>query len=441
MKSKLGHAKTREKIKIVSLLPLALAHDSRSMKISGFFSRAGFDSEVYQHFSSPENINLPKGVTVNTLWPVPFNLFRSITSSGWRVDDDLDFQYEGHPLRRARLTTLIKEILHFFLFVGYYLLFRPFVGLFQRPRADVIYLHEFRLFPLALVWRMLTGATIVYDAHDYYPGVRDPKSLSVFWKRLFLPTLVGLEAVCVSFADTVVTTSSGIAELMRDRFGKKPLVVRNCHDESGDVALHSDLRKRFGVDEGSFVVTVIGHRKPAQHLAAMLSAIRQLNKDGMPTHLVLLGRGYGGVLDQASKLGIDRFVHSSGPVPSGEIVPLLRQSNAVALPYVPRNSHYNNALPNGFFQSVAAGTPIMYPHLERLEEVVGDSKIGLRFDPLDMADTASAIRSMRSDHILLSNCRDNMKALARELNWEEEAKPLGLLVERILSRRNNVDEF
>jgi len=423
----------RNKVRITSLLPLALANDSRTLKIASAFNRAGFSSEVYENAPSPSETVFPEGVRVKTLWFSPAKYFRRITSSGWQVEEGLERQIRTMPLPGRALIVRLKEVLHYSFFICYYLIIRPLLGFVQKPQADIIYLHEYRLFPLAFVWRMLTGAIIVYDAHDYYPEVRDERTLSLFWKMLFLPTLIRIEAACVRNATCVVTTSSGIGKLIKQRFHKDPAIIRNCHDKSYDINPNQGLRQRTGIRQDAFVLGVIGHRKPAQYFSPLLAAISHLNNTGFPTYLVLIGRGYERILTEASEKGIGKFVHSLGAVLPGEIVPLLCETDAVALPYAPQNSHYENALPNGFFQSVAARVPLLYPPLGQITNEIGDEKIGIPFDPRDVEETLTALSKIRTDSRFRSECRCALEAFAPTLDWEHEAQILMPLVEEALS--------
>lgn len=423
----------RNKVRIVSLLPLALANDSRTIKIASAFYRAGFLSEVYENAPSPSETVFPEGVRVKTLWFSPAKYFRCITSSGWQVEEELKRQSGTIPLLGRALIVRLKEILHYGFFIGYYLIIKPLLGFVQKPQADIIYLHEYRLFPLAFIWRMLTGAIIIYDAHDYYPEVRDERTLSPFWKKIFLPTLIRLEAACVRNATCVVTTSSGIGKLIKQRFKKDSVIIRNCHDKSCDIKPSQGLRQRTGIKDDAFVLGVIGHRKPAQYFSPLLAAVSHLNNTGFPTHLVLIGRGYEKILVEASEMGTGEFVCAPGSVQPSEIVPLLCETDAVALPYAPQNSHYANALPNGFFQSVAAGVPLLYPPLGQIINEIGEAKIGIPFDPRDDDDTLAALSKIRTDSQFRSECRSALEAFSQTLDWEHEAKFLVPLVEEVLS--------
>lgn len=421
-------------VRIVSLLPLALANDSRTLKIAKAFHEAGFSSQVYENVPSPIEAIFPVGVDVKTLWFSPAKYFRRITSSGWQVEDVREKTIRSGASSGWSLRDCLKEVLHYVFFIGFYLIVRPLLGFFQKPQADIIYLHEYRLFPLALVWRFLTGAIIVYDAHDYYPEVRDEKMLSPFWKRVFLPTLIGLEAVCVRHATRVVTTSSGIRELIKHKFHKDSTVIRNCHDQSGDITPSQGLRQRTGIKEDDFIIGVIGHRKPAQYFSPLLSAIAHLNDTGVPTHLALIGRGYETILAEATKMGIGNFVRAPGAVQPGEIVPLLGEMDAVALPYAPQNNHYENALPNGFFQSIVAKVPLLYPPLNQIIYEIGEAEIGLPFDPRDEANTLAAVRKIRTNSQLRSDCRSSLESFALSLDWDREAKALAPLIKDALSK-------
>ena len=71
-----------------------------------------------------------------------------------------------------------------------------------------------------------------------------------FDRNRMRPFLNRLEDRLVAEAAAVVTVSDGIAELMERTFGRRPVVIRNCHDERLDRAACARSADSIGPDVG-----------------------------------------------------------------------------------------------------------------------------------------------------------------------------------------------
>ena len=99
------------------------------------------------------------------------------------------------------------------------------------PPAEFYYLHSFELYRAVAPMAARCGAPIVYDAHDFYRGIEPSASQHSFDRRRMRPFLDRLEDRVIAAADALVTVSDGVARLIERVGGRRPVVVRNCHDE------------------------------------------------------------------------------------------------------------------------------------------------------------------------------------------------------------------
>ena len=85
---------------------------------------------------------------------------------------------------------------------------------------------------------------------------------------------------------------------------------------------------------------------------------------------------------------------------------------------------YYYALPNKFFESIQAYTPIVasdFPEMKRLIDKYG---IGLSCDPTDMNVINECVEKMRTDAEFYGKCKQNMTQAKNELCWENEKQVL-----------------
>src|SRR4029078_11436896 len=115
------------------------------------------------------------------------------------------------------------------------------------PKASLYYLHSFHQFP-AVYWRCLRhDAKFIYAAHDFYSQLEEKDTLSGYWRRWVLPFEKIMERLCVSRAASIFTVNDSIAQLMKQRFGREPIVIRNAHDCRLDKSVEKNIRDVVGV--------------------------------------------------------------------------------------------------------------------------------------------------------------------------------------------------
>ncbi len=300
-------------------------------------------------------------------------------------------------------------LVHFF--YRTYLRARPKIP----PSADLYILHEFGHFPA--VANAAKGNPIVYDAHDFYTAIEPHDQIGSFDRDLLNPFRRWLERRCVARSANVMTVSPGLAQLYWDTYGVKPVVVRNCHDNRLDAKGVADVRSRFGLAQKDFIIAIIGNWKAGQVLSPLLRVLARITDN---VHLVLIGDGYERLDNEINALNLEGRVHSFGRLPASDIVPSVLNADAAAVVYYARSENYRYALPNGFFQSVAAGLPVLYPDLLEIRQIAEQRGLGLMVDWRDEQKIASAIDEIASDRRVRDRLRDGAEKAARELSWEKE---------------------
>ena len=400
---------------IVSVTPLRVDRDTRTLKIANAFALAGARSIIVENRTS-HGFSPPLGVELITLAEPPGAL-----------NQDTATKARSGLVRR--LPEWLSERLHYLGFVFLYFIFRPFISIRKLPKADLYYLHEYRLFPM-LKRALRKGGYLVYDAHDFYAESEDSSSYSAFWKRRFFPLLMSMEKACVKYAVELVTVSDGVANLIKKRFAVAPVIVRNLHDPSLENSRMGSIRKLLELKNDDFLVVIVGNHKPGQAGNEFLEALAQL-----PTsvHAAFIGMGYDTDNPFIEKLGLSEQVHIIDYVRSDEIVPLIRDADAAAILYFPLTLNYLHSLPNKFYQCVAAGLPILYPELPEIKRLIGDRKIGTSVNALSADTIKKALIQISSKSVFRINCRKNVEELSRELDWAADRTRLIRMIESSFS--------
>jgi glycosyltransferase involved in cell wall biosynthesis len=153
----------------------------------------------------------------------------------------------------------------------------------------------------------------------------------------------------------------------------------------------------------------------------------------LPTrfHLAFVGRGYEADSERLRRHPAASRVHFGRHVAPNQVVPFIRTANLGLVIYEPYSANYRYALPNGFFQVIAAGLPLVRAALPEIEAAIGRHPVGARLDRLDPPSLAAAILRCAEE---TAGLRSAVAALARELRWETEALRLCRLVDEITDR-------
>ena len=179
--------------------------------------------------------------------------------------------------------------------------------------------------------------------------------------------------------------------------------------------------KRWGLAKTDRLAVVVGNYKAGLAIQAAAMALQYLPEN---IHLAFLGRGYENIAAALPGGLVGRRLHLGHAVAPDEIVPTIRGADLGLVLYEPYSENYRYALPNGFFQLVAAGLPIVRGKLQEIEAAIGGSAIGYCLPQLEPLAIAQAISRGIEERDTL---RANAEALGRSLRWEKEALKLGRL--------------
>lgn len=392
--------KRRDIPRAVNISPLPLMRDGRSLRYAWTLHDAGWDVTVVEGAPSPDGpVDLPFRV-------VPFvrQALRPYDGGG-----------SGEPARSGLMAQL-RERLALAYFATLVFLVWPLAGLVRIPSAALYVLHEYRYFPAVYLRAKSNGAKIIYDAHDFYPLVHRTADLTPFWRRRFRPFLFCLEKICVARVDAVMTVNSGIASLYHRTFGVRAKVLRNVYDRRAEVPVDQDIRQKLGLAEEVYLLVVIGNCKPGQQLTALLEALLKLPSD---IAVAFVGRGYSSVIKQAIEIGLQDRVFATGSVDNRALVPFVSGADAALIVYYARSGNDVHFLPNGFFQGIAAGLPVLYPNLRWIAEIAAGRGIGVQIDPSDaqsMREGIILLRQRMRDPTLLKAVSDARE----EISWKTE---------------------
>ena len=408
---------------VVSLTQLAVVSDSRTFKIAASFARFGYRSVVVEGgFSTIGHDELP------------FTLISLGRQSAKKRSEGEDTQ--THSTRRLWLRAIWRyayrsrwfpTLLLFLPWLGWYIrvhFVRPFPRI---PGATVYYLHSYPYFPAIFLAAWRYRARIIYDAHDFHAGMGVEEETRL--DRYIGPFFLGLERRLIASAQAVVTVCDGVAGLIEKRFGRRPLVLRNNHDPRLDRAPSATIRDVLKLAPEVFLTLTIGNAKKGLALDSVIAAAEKLPGH---VHFAFLGRGYRMHSEKVKHAGLTSRIHFLEPVSACEVVPFVASANASLILYYARGQNYRFALPNKFFQSIAAGLPILYPDLPEIRRLAEKRDLGLMIDTRNSDSIAEAILWLASRPKLCEEISMRVRKAAEELSWEHEETALRSLIDGVV---------
>ena len=218
------------------------------------------------------------------------------------------------------------------------------------PPGDIYLLHSFEYCRAVEPLARRLGAKIIYDAHDFYRGI-EPSEYSS--KRApQRPFLNDVENRLVATADLCTTVSGGVADLMTETFGRRPEVIRNCHDSRFDRVDTPPLRETLGLSETDKLLVLVGNYKSGLAVEEAAAALLHLPEN---VHLAFVGRGYQGIAAGLPD-GLASRVHFGCAFSPNEIVPAIRSADIGLVLYKPYSENYRSAPSERIFSSCRGGS-------------------------------------------------------------------------------------
>jgi glycosyltransferase involved in cell wall biosynthesis len=207
--------------------------------------------------------------------------------------------------------------------------------------------------------------------------------------------------------------------------------LRNTHDPRLDRTVPITIREALQLSTEDFLVICVGNFKPGRAAHQAIESFTQLP----PRYkLAFVGSNYPDLEQELEKKHLEsrvRFLPARAP---DELVPFIRSADVGLISYHDRSANYRYCLPNGFFQSLAAGLPVLYPRLPEIEELAVHYNLGWAIDPLNPASIAAVIHKIGTSPELLEEARINVSNAMDDLSWEHEETKLQALLEELIGR-------
>ncbi|CAH0139163.1 hypothetical protein SRABI70_00241 [Pseudomonas sp. Bi70] len=236
-----------------------------------------------------------------------------------------------------------------------------------RERPDVIHCHDTLVLPLGCIVKWLTGAKLVYDAHEL-------ESNRNGLTRLQGVLTLRVERLLWRFVDALIVVSPSIERWYQENVGAKlstvilnsPLFHEGLH-QSEDY-----LRRKFSIPAESKVFIYVGILGRGRGIDLLTEAFKNLQ---VSSHVVFLG--YGELSEELKQLAAQHpNIHVHDAVPHSQVVPIVQSADfgLCLVQNVSLSDYY--CLPNKLFEYCFAGVPVLASDFPDIRAVLSEYGIG-----------------------------------------------------------------
>jgi glycosyltransferase involved in cell wall biosynthesis len=295
---------------------------------------------------------------------------------------------EGVEVRRVRVRAPYGSFLP--LVPGFLLFYLRLLLGCLKEGVDAVHCHDMDTLVPGILIGALRNARVVYDMHESYPDF-----VSTFAPGFLVRLLRFAEPLLIRRSDLVIVTSSMLGEIARQAGASKVLPVMNCYDPfppGGERA--RDLRRSL-LDGDGFLVVYVGGLFPGRGLEEMVRAVSGV--EGVRLFLGGYGPLEGELIAMVDGLGVQERVILGGEIDPSLVPDYDAAADLLFAMYKADDPNNVLTIPNKFFESVAAGKPILVSDVGEKSLLVAEVGNGLAVDPSDVGAITGAIRTLRDD--------------------------------------------
>ncbi|MFB5944265.1 glycosyltransferase family 4 protein [Albibacterium profundi] len=245
-----------------------------------------------------------------------------------------------------------------------------------------------------LIARYIRGRKLVFETRDLWP--EGAIELGIINNSLMKKVAYWFEKICYKASSYIVTLSPGMTQNIKKRFGFKNVddVTNAANIElfSTPVPFDSEFvsSKSYAIYTGN-----IGMVNNSYWLYETAKVLKRSNRDDIKILLIGEGQQREELEALAVKEGVDNFIRL-GLMPKSDLVGYV-QNAFVSLVPLKGTPVLDTSSPNKFFESLAAGVPVIQNTQGWMKDFLTEHEIGLTLDPNDPEQLANALIEMKDN--------------------------------------------
>ena len=294
-------------------------------------------------------------------------------------------------------------------------------------KPDVVHAHDYTALPIAgeIVAALAKAghkAALIYDAHEYVPGV-------AHLKAPLMRSYTEQEITYTALAASVLSVSEGMSELLIPHLqmgNRHPEIVANDPLVEGQQPSKRNLRQDCGIAADVPLIIYSGAVAPQRGIGTVIEGLRKM----ADVHCALIANPENAsvkdLILQASDIA-DRF-HVLPYVPNAELVSYLSGGDIGLIPIHHKLNH-EISLITKFGEYMQACLPIVVSDVKTMAAEVRRLGNGEVFVALDTDDFVRAIREVLADKARYQSAYTDEVLMER--SWERQAENLLTIYNRV----------
>ncbi len=357
------------------------------------------ESRLFKETNSLVSHNIVDKVFIVGLW-----------EEGLALEEDIDVKRVINRLAlksRKWPKNLISQIFKYIEF-SFVILWK-----YRKKNIRLITIHSLGLLPLGVLCKVVYGAKLIYDAHEYET---ERQGLSGIRKRLSKI----LEKKLIVYCNKVIVVSEPIADEYKKMYPDllRPYVVLNTplykNIEKKDI-----FRETFDIAKDKIIFLYQGGLSSGRGIEILLNTFKDIKDEKS----VIAFMGYGLLqkdIEKASKEYVNIYFH---PAVSPDVLLDYTSSADFGISTIEDTClSYHYCLPNKMFEYTMAEIPVIVSNLPEMKRIVEDNAIGIVSKKNNPDGLREAIQ--KATRLDKEELQKNIQKVKKVYNWEEQEKVL-----------------
>ncbi|MCT1532635.1 glycosyltransferase family 4 protein [Sphingobacterium daejeonense] len=245
-----------------------------------------------------------------------------------------------------------------------------------------------------LVAKYLRGRKLVFETRDLWP--EGAIELGIIKNKTIQNLAYWFEKVCYNASSFIITLSPGMTQNIRNRFG-----FENVDDvtNAANIELFSENKefKESELKTKSFAIYTgnIGVVNNSEWLFNAAKELQKLSRDDIKILLIGEGQQREELEERVKKEKVSNFIRM-GLIPKNDLVSYV-QNAFVSLVPLKGSPVLDTSSPNKFFESLAAGVPVVQNTQGWMKDFLEEHKVGFTLDPNNPKELALKLIEMHDN--------------------------------------------
>lgn len=245
-----------------------------------------------------------------------------------------------------------------------------------------------------LVAKYLRGRKLVFETRDLWP--EGAIELGIIKNKTIQNLAYWFEKVCYNSSSFIITLSPGMTQNIRNRFG-----FENVDDvtNAANIELFSENKefKESELKTKSFAIYTgnIGVVNNSEWLFNAAKELQKLGRDDINILLIGEGQQREELEERVKKEKVSNFIRM-GLMPKNDLVSYV-QNAFVSLVPLKGSPVLDTSSPNKFFESLAAGVPVVQNTQGWMKDFLEEHKVGFTLDPNNPKELALKLIEMHDN--------------------------------------------